>query len=206
MKKMRFLILSVILTLVTINTSAQEMPEAQAPIIPEGYVLVDTVVYLPAAVADSTLCGHNVFSVMPSTQSGDAATVNVSQTDAVRAAMDAHIAGNEARTLSGFRVRIFFDNKQTARAASEEAEKFFKSKYHGISAYRSYVNPYFKVTIGDFRTRSEAVQLMRRIQGDFPSAFIVKESIVFPIVDKENAYVIDTIQVLRPISQESLTQ
>ena len=59
-------------------------------------------------------------------------------------------------------------------------------------------NPYFKVTVGDFRTRSEAVKLLERIRGAFPSAFVVKENIEFPVVDKENAYVTDTVKVLRP--------
>lgn len=203
---MKFHFLSVILTMITINIHAQEQPEPQLPVVPEGYVLVDSVIYIPAAVADTSLYGTDVFSTLPSTAKGDQATVNVSQSYSVRAALDRHIGDNEARNLSGFRVRIFFDNKQTARTASEETEKLFKSKYHGVSVYRSYVNPYFKVTVGDFRTRSEAVQLMRKIQGDFPSAFVVKENIVFPVVDKENSYVTDTIQVLRPILQESLTQ
>ena len=54
------------------------------------------------------------------------------------------------------------------------------------------------MTVGDFRTRSEAVKLLERIKGAFPSAFVVKENIAFPVVDKDNAYVVDTIKVLRP--------
>ena len=72
--------------------------------------------------------------------------------------------------------------------------------YHDVVAYRTYANPYFKVTVGDFRTRSEAVKLLERIKGAFPSAFVVKENIEFPVVDKENAYVTDTIKVVRPKS------
>jgi hypothetical protein len=70
-----------------------------------------------------------------------------------------------------------------------------------VTAYRSYANPYFKVTVGDFRTRSEAMALLQRIRGEFPSAFVIKENIEFPVVDKENAYVTDTIKILRPIAQ-----
>ena len=82
--------------------------------------------------------------------------------------------------------------------ANEETLKKFESMYHDVVAYRTYANPYFKVTVGDFRTRSEAVRLLERIKGAFPSAFVVKENIAFPVVDKDNAYVTDTIKVLRP--------
>lgn len=168
-------------------------------VVPEGYVLVDSVVYRPAATVDTTLAGKDVFLVMPQKDmfSGKPG-VKINQTGEVRDAMRRHVSENGTRTMSGYRVRIFFDNKQTARVESEETLKRFESMYHDVVAYRTYANPYFKVTVGDFRTRSEAVRLLERIRGAFPSAFVVKENIEFPVVDKENAYVTDTIKVLRP--------
>jgi hypothetical protein len=53
--------------------------------------------------------------------------------------------------------------------------------------------------VGDFRTKSEAMALLARIKGDFPSAFVVKENIEYPVVDTDNAVVVDTVKVLRPI-------
>ena len=79
----------------------------------------------------------------------------------------------------------------------------FSEKYHGIPVYRSYVNPYFKVTAGDFRSKSEAMQLLQKIRQEFPSAFIVKEkSINYPALDKSNAVVADTIRVLYRIPEK----
>ncbi|MBQ8854980.1 MAG: SPOR domain-containing protein [Bacteroidales bacterium] len=166
--------------------------------IPEGYELVDSVVYRPVAAVDTTLVGKDVFLLMPSREMGAKAGVKITQTDMVASAMRRQVADNGERTLSGYRVRIFFDNKQTARVESEETLKRFESLYHDVAAYRTYANPYFKVTVGDFRTRSEAVRLLERIKGSFPSAFVVKENIEFPVVDKDNAYVVDTVKVLRP--------
>lgn len=166
--------------------------------IPEGYELVDSVVYRPVAAVDTTLVGKDVFLLMPSREMGAKAGVKITQTDMVASAMRRQVADNGERTLSGYRVRIFFDNKQTARVESEETLKRFESLYHDVAAYRTYANPYFKVTVGDFRTRSEALRLLERIKGSFPSAFVVKENIEFPVVDKDNAYVVDTVKVLRP--------
>lgn len=168
--------------------------------IPEGYELVDSVVYRPVAAVDTTLVGKDVFLLMPSRGMGAKAGVKITQTDVVASAMRKQVADNASRTLSGYRVRIFFDNRQTARVESEETLKRFESMYHDVVAYRTYANPYFKVTVGDFRTRSEAVRLLERIKGSFPSAFVVKENIEFPVVDKDNSYVVDTVKVLRPKS------
>lgn len=170
-------------------------------VVPEGYVLVDSVVYRPAATVDTTLAGKDVFLVMPQKDmfSGKPG-VKINQTGEVRDAMRRHVSENGTRTMSGYRVRIFFDNKQTARVESEETLKKFESMYHDVVAYRTYANPYFKVTVGDFRTKSEAMELLERIKHEFPSAFVVKENISFPVVDKEKAYVTDTLKVLRPIA------
>jgi phosphate-selective porin len=193
--KRTFIILSFIMMLIC----GADLRAQDTFVVPEGYVLVDSVVYRPAATVDTTLAGKDVFLVMPQKDmfSGKPG-VKINQTGEVRDAMRRHVSENGTRTMSGYRVRIFFDNKQTARVESEETLKRFESMYHDVVAYRTYANPYFKVTVGDFRTRSEAVRLLERIRGAFPSAFVVKENIEFPVVDKENAYVTDTIKVLRP--------
>ena len=147
----------------------------------------DSLVYIPAASLDESLVGQSVFN-----------SVTVHQSQAIANAMASKIERNKSRKIAGYRVRIFFDNKQNARSASEAAMGRFKAAYPGHGAYRSFASPYFKVTVGDFRTKSEAMQMMRRLKADFPSAFVVKENINYPIVDRNHAYVVDTIAVARP--------
>lgn len=176
-----------------------DMNAQERTVVPNGYVLVDSVVYRPVATVDTTLVGKDVFLLMPNRQMGDKVDVKINQTDAVKDAMRRQVSENAARTLSGYRVRIFFDNKQTARVESENVLKKFNSLFPDVMAYRIYANPYFKVTVGDFRTKSDAMALLTRIKGAFPSAFVVKENIEYPVVDSDNAVVADTIKVLRPI-------
>lgn len=154
------------------------------------YKVVDSVVYRPAATVDSTLVGRDLLLEL-----------GVRQSAVVDSAMRAHLAANPERGLSGYRIRIFFDNKQTARAESEVVLKKFESLYHDVVAYRTYANPYFKVTVGDFRTKSEAMAHLDGIKKNFPSAFVVKENISYPVVDKENSFVVDTVKVLRTVSR-----
>ena len=173
---------------------------AQDIVVPEGYELVDSLVYRHVSGVDTLLIGKDVFHVMPLKSRGGKADVEIYQSQDIANALRKQIQSNSKRTMSGYRVRIFFDNKQTARVESEETIKKFESMYHDVKAYRTYANPYFKVTVGDFRTKSEAMELLSRIKREFPSAFVVKENIEFPVVDRDNAFVIDTIKVLRPIA------
>ena len=181
-----------IIIITAVSACFSRSASAQQVEVPEGYELVDSVVYRPVATADSTLVGKSIFNVLPD-------NVNVRQSQQIANSMKSHVASNGARTISGYRVRIFFDNKQNARTESETVLKRFNGLYPDVMAYRIYANPYFKVTVGDFRTKSEAMALLARIKGAFPSAFVVKENIEFPVVDKDNAVFADTIKVMRPV-------
>lgn len=193
MKKIEILFIFLISVLVGVFS-----PSICAQTVPEGYELVDSVVYRPVSAVDTTLAGKDIFHILPSRQAGDNADVQIYQSDEMKSSLRGHVASNSKRTLSGYRVRIFFDNKQTARSESENTLKKFKGLFPDVMAYRIYANPYFKVTVGNFRTKSEAMALLTRIKGDFPSAFVVKENIEYPVVDRDNAVVADTVKVLRP--------
>ncbi len=181
------------------NISAQTIILDTIPSsIPAGYEIVDSIAFVPVSAVDSTLAGKNIFDIMPSKEAGDKAGVTINQSELIGGSMNAQISSNGERTLSGYRVRIFFDNKQSARNESEVTLNKFKGLFPDVMAYRIYVNPYFKVTVGDFRTKSEAMALLSRIKGDFPSAFVVKENIAFPVVDTEHSVYLDTLKVMRP--------
>lgn len=192
MKRSDFLILLVI------AFSASFASPAYAQEIPEGYELVDSVVYRHVTGVDTLLVGKDIFHIMPLKSNGGKADVEIYQSQDVASALRKQVESNSKRNIPGYRVRIFFDNKQSARSESEETLKRFEAAYHGIKAYLTYANPYFKVTVGDFRTKSEAMAFLSQIKSAFPSAFVVKENISYPVVDKSNAYIADTIKVLRP--------
>lgn len=150
---------------------------------------VDSVVFLPAAALDSTLFGKDIFKET---------AADIHQSDAMKAALSSRISKNKDRTISGYRVRIYFDNKQDSRTVSENVAAEFASRHPGIKAYRTFANPFFKVAVGDFRTKSEAMALLQQIKAEYPSAFVVKDNISYPVVDKEHSFIVDTITVYRP--------
>lgn len=108
--------------------------------------------------------------------------IAIIQQDSIAYKVNKQIEANSIKQgkIQGYRVRIFFDNKQTARSESEDLVAAFSETYPDIAVYRIYENPYFKVTVGDFRTRSQAMQFMLRIRRTYPQAFITREQIAYP--------------------------
>ena len=169
----------------------------QAPADTMRFRLSDSIAVVPALRVDTSLVGSHIFTLLSAIRRSDSQdpSVFILQSRTVEDAMDRMIEANKERSFEGYRVRIFF--KESARAESEEVVKVFEARYPGIPAYRSYANPYFKVTVGDFRTKSEAMQLMSRIITEYPTAFVVKEPIGYPVVDKNDTYHLDTLKVVR---------
>ncbi len=164
---------------------------------PEDYELVDSVRYVRMQVLDSSLVGGDIFDILSRKEGRGGVRLN--QSDEIRSVMESHFESNAGRKLLGYRVRIFFDNKQSARADSEAAMARFRSLYPEIEVFRSYVNPYFKVTVGNFRTRSEAMGLFRKVIREFPTAFIVREEIEYPPIESGKDMYVDTVSFYRYI-------
>lgn len=83
--------------------------------------------------------------------------------------------------LEGYRIQIYASNNRSAREESNKVRAAFISKFPGTVSYQLYADPgYFKVRIGDFRTKTEAVKLFQQISREFPEAYIVPDIISFP--------------------------
>ena len=80
--------------------------------------------------------------------------------------------------MDGYRVEIF-SNREMAKIQKTKIE--FLSKYPEQSIHIKFIAPIFKIRIGDFRTKSEALKLFKEIEKDYRTAFIVRDKINFPL-------------------------
>ena len=74
----------------------------------------------------------------------------------------------------GYRVKIHFS---ADRSKANEVKARFSSKYNDVPTHDDYQQPNFVVNVGDFKTKLEAYELLKKIQADFPYAFIVKSKV-----------------------------
>lgn len=79
--------------------------------------------------------------------------------------------------VPGYRIRIYSGSGVGAKEEQQKVRARFLSLYRGLDAYNRYDEPYFKVYVGDCRTRSEALKLLDRIKRDFPNSIIREDYI-----------------------------
>ncbi len=80
-------------------------------------------------------------------------------------------------TFAGYRIQIFFSSQRTT--AQDERQRFI-ARYPEHETYLIYQAPYFKVRIGDFRSRLEAYRFYQQIVKEFQSVFIVEDEVNLP--------------------------
>lgn len=74
----------------------------------------------------------------------------------------------------GYRIKIHFSADKTK---AREVQSKFNSKFADVPSYEEYQQPNFVINVGDFKTKLEAFELLKRIQVEFPYAFIVKSKV-----------------------------
>ena len=89
-----------------------------------------------------------------------------------------HIAINQAkRTMPGFRVQIYFGPNRTK---ANEVKTDFLQIFPNTGAYLVYQQPNFKIRVGDYKSRLEALKFLKEIQTLYSAAFIVKDEVKLP--------------------------
>ena len=88
--------------------------------------------------------------------------------------------------MEGYRIQIYNSNNRNAREESNRVLATFIGRFPDIVYYQQYAEPgYFRVRVGDFRTKTEAVKLFQQISRQFPDAYYVPDIISFPDLNKK---------------------
>ena len=99
--------------------------------------------------------------------------------------VNAAIKKANARTARGYRLLVINTNKRDEAIA---AKTKVYTAFPELKAYLVYQSPYFKLKVGNFKTREEAVQYQKSLGFYFPKGvFVLADTIeVTPDKDQEN--------------------
>jgi len=82
--------------------------------------------------------------------------------------------------LDGFRILIYTDNAQNSRVRSLEVVEACDTLFPQMPNYREYQNPNFKVYLGDYREKIDAIPDLKIVKRKYRDAYIVPDKIYFP--------------------------
>ena len=112
------------------------------------------------------------------------ARVGIYEAQDVTAAFAPIAAKAKQTEVYGYRIEIFTDNSQSARAAAFKTCEEFTEAYPNIPAKVSYDKLYWKVTVGQCASAEEAIALWGNIKQTYPKAFLARETISISDLNK----------------------
>jgi hypothetical protein len=80
----------------------------------------------------------------------------------------------QRRTMPGYRIQIYSGPQ---RNKANEIKALFYDKYPNYGSYVIYQQPNFKVRVGDFVTRLEAYKLLKEIETEYETVYMVRDEI-----------------------------
>ena len=122
----------------------------------------------------------NIFQIV-STPSSNQGKVIINQDDKIKDLVSRYIEFRRKNyEISGYRIRIFANSGQPARAKALSEEARFKKLFPDIVTYFGYSNPNFTVYVGDFRDKHSAFRACKQISKEFRNAFVKSTDINLP--------------------------
>ena len=89
-----------------------------------------------------------------------------------------------------YRIQIFSSNNVNAKDAAEKLEREFLQYFPDMPATVSYVSPFWRLRVGEFRTHEEASAILPQIQRKFPEIergmLIMRERVSVQVHDYSN--------------------
>ena len=84
--------------------------------------------------------------------------------------------------VRGYRISIYLGQGQEARVNANKVRSNFISKYgdENVECHIIFEYPVYKIYVGDFRTKSDAMRFYQKIEKDYPNGFIREDIIAFP--------------------------
>lgn len=114
------------------------------------------------------------------------AKIRIVQDENLKKVVDKHqYLHGKAKQMIGYRIRIFSDSGPYAKNEFEYAKASFSENFGEITMHQEFVYPFYKIYVGDFRNRSQALFVLKQIERKFPDAFIVQTRINYPNLKKE---------------------
>lgn len=98
-------------------------------------------------------------------------------------------------TVDGFRVQIFMELGNDALIHADSVKTRFTEKYPDVPIYLIFGQPYYRLRIGDYRTRLEAENMYQQVKNEYRNAFVTADRIELPYVALcSNVEQFDTIE------------
>lgn len=91
------------------------------------------------------------------------AKVTINQSDEIESFVFKHLSKTQGTKVQGWRIRVYSGRGHQALYEWDRLSVELQQKYN-VSIYKEFEHPHYKIYMGDFRTRNEALKFSKQIE------------------------------------------
>lgn len=108
--------------------------------------------------------------------------LNISESANIKAAWLNHVIEAQNKKVTVYRVQVYSGQGQYAKHKASDVKSKCVVLLPGIPSFIEWQSPYFKVSVGNFKDKSDATKIKEKLSDDFPGAFLVSTSVYPKII------------------------
>lgn len=82
-------------------------------------------------------------------------------------------ASNRSKVIDGFRIQLYLGSNNNAKNEATQVKTRLLSLFPNERPHVIYEAPFWRVQVGDFRSKNEALSLYKKLKPEFPSCYAV---------------------------------
>jgi hypothetical protein len=140
-------------------------------------IIICTISYLISHTQEPTK--NDIFNQLDKTYSNSGKVV-ITQDYAVKSLIRKHVEANNKLPTKGYRIVIFSGSGAQSESKANQVRSTFKTRFYKTEAYTKYHEPNFRVHVGDFRNKSEALKVYKEVIKYYSGTYIIEDRIEYP--------------------------
>lgn len=126
------------------------------------------------AVKAQTESGQKVLQKVTTKNNVQEGTIEITQSAEIDDLVGIHLDMNKrAGGIDGFRIQLYLGSSNNAKKEAGEVKAKVLSLFQDEKIYMTYEAPFWRVQVGDFRSKNESLELYRKLKKEFPSCYPV---------------------------------
>lgn len=107
--------------------------------------------------------------------------IEIRQAAGIEQLLNHHIQNNRANPgVEGFRIQLYSGTGAQSRQEAQEVRTRLLSLFPDEKVVVEYNAPFWRVRVGSYRHKHEALPLLRRVRAPFPNSYIVRDPAIRP--------------------------
>jgi hypothetical protein len=126
----------------------------------------------------SSVCAQdNDILLRLSTSNAGEGKVVVVQDAGIADMIKMHVEQNKQfSTLEGYRIQIYSSSSADSKKTAQEMKAMAMAAFPDQKVYLTYTAPFWRVRVGNFRNKSESMQVYHQLKKSFPNCYPIKDS------------------------------